>query len=104
MGESNLIMKLLLKLNEEEIIDLLFADEIIDKAINKLINHSEAKAVRMNLAKTIANSLEKEQLIKILISIEEIPEVNAVKRKTDNKKDVVSDPCSRVLFLARVKR
>jgi len=94
MGESNLIMKLLLKLNEEEIIDLLFADEIIDKAINKLINHSEAKTVRMNLAKTIANSLEKEQLIKILISIEGI-EVNAVKRKTDHKNDVVSDPCSR---------
>lgn len=94
MSESNLIMKLLLKLNKEEIIDLLFAEEISDKAINKLINHSEAKTVRMNLAKTIANSLDKEQLIKILIAIEGI-EVNAVKRKTDHKNDVVSDPCSR---------
>lgn len=63
MSESNLIMKLLLKLNKEEIIDLLFAEEISDKAINKLINHSEAKTVRMNLAKTIANSLDKEQLV-----------------------------------------
>ena len=94
MSESNLIMKLLLKLSKEEIIDLLFAEEISDKAINKLINHSEAKTVRMNLAKTIANSLDKEQLIKILIAIEGI-EVNAVKRKTDHKNDVVSDPCSR---------
>jgi len=94
MSESNLIQKLLLKLNKEEIIDLLFAEEIIDKAINKLINHSEAKTVRMNLAKTIANSLDKEHLIKILIAIEGI-EVNAVKRKTDHKNDVVSDPCSR---------